>query len=427
MYDDLETLLREIAAGEDTYLELKEVVFRKNKVRFARESGRAGSTIAEVFVSLANTAGGVVLFGVRDDGEIVGVDPERRELLEQFVVNTARDRCEPRVELHLDWIRLPDGAGADVLCLKVHIERSPHAIHRTSDGRYLERTGSHRDIIPTERLQRLLATRHLVAPFEEWPAVGASMDEIDEQRFNAYLERRFGRTVVSSGQSREHLLANQKLATRGGADHHWRPTNLGLLLFSERPDRHLGEVWIDAAVYDHEAPDGDTVDARRFHGPLPEQAEAVLSWLDRSPFLTTISHKSGAGRHDRPAYSRWALQEAVVNAIVHRDYQLRSSQIRVYVFPSRLEVWSPGGLHNTLTPEDLYAGCQPIRRNQLLAGFLREYESPLTGARYMETRGEGFLNLVRESERLSGRRPELRVQGEAVHLRIFAAHAPGQR
>ena len=45
----------------------------------------------------------------------------------------------------------------------------------------------------------------------------------------------------------------------------------------------------------------------------------------------------------------------------------------------------------------------------------------MTGTKHMETRGEGFLNLVRESERLSGRRPELIVRGEAVCLTIFAA------
>jgi ATP-dependent DNA helicase RecG len=96
----------------------------------------------------------------------------------------------------------------------------------------------------------------------------------------------------------------------------------------------------------------------------------------------------------------------------------------------RRKVWSlpvlirnPGGLHNTLTEENLYAGCQPVRRNQILAGFLRDYESPATGRRYMETRGEGFLTLVRTSTELSGRRPELVNMGGAVKLTLFAAHA----
>ena len=73
----------------------------------------------------------------------------------------------------------------------------------------------------------------------------------------------------------------------------------------------------------------------------------------------------------------------------------------------------PGALYNTLTVENLYAGCQPARRNQFLAGFMRDYRSPLTGTSYMEARGEGFLKLVRDSERLSGRRPRLEQIGDA--------------
>jgi predicted HTH transcriptional regulator len=60
------------------------------------------------------------------------------------------------------------------------------------------------------------------------------------------------------------------------------------------------------------------------------------------------------------------------------------------MFPDRIEFQNPGALYNTLTIENLYAGCQPVRRNQLLAGFMRDYKSALTGRSYMEARGEGI-------------------------------------
>lgn len=66
------------------------------------------------------------------------------------------------------------------------------------------------------------------------------------------------------------------------------------------------------------------------------------------------------------------------------------------------------------------AGGLPIRRNQMLAGFLRDYISPLTDRAYMEGRGEGFLTMVRECERVSGRKPELAVIGDSVRLTIFS-------
>ncbi len=64
LYDDKNELHQEIAAGEDTLLEFKEVVFKGDQVRFAAEEGKASKVIAEVFASMANTEGGLVIFGV---------------------------------------------------------------------------------------------------------------------------------------------------------------------------------------------------------------------------------------------------------------------------------------------------------------------------------------------------------------------------
>ena len=99
----------------------------------------------------------------------------------------------------------------------------------------------------------------------------------------------------------------------------------------------------------------------------------------------------------------------------------RTTKVIVTLFPDRMEIKNPGGLHNTLTVENLYAGCQPVRRNQILAGFLRDFPSPATGRTYMEARGEGFPTLVKASTELSGRRPELVDMGGAVKLILFAA------
>ncbi|MGD9973215.1 MAG: ATP-binding protein [Desulfatirhabdiaceae bacterium] len=91
------------------------------------------------------------------------------------------------------------------------------------------------------------------------------------------------------------------------------------------------------------------------------------------------------------------------------------------LFPEQIEIQNPGGLHNTRTVESLYAGCQPIRRNQFLAGFMRDFPSPITGTSFMEARAEGFLNLVRDSENLSDKKPKIERIGDAVKLTIFAA------
>ena len=62
---DTGALIASIRAGEDTELELKEVIFRGNRIAFARDESRAGARLAEVFASMANTQGGMVVMGVR--------------------------------------------------------------------------------------------------------------------------------------------------------------------------------------------------------------------------------------------------------------------------------------------------------------------------------------------------------------------------
>jgi len=420
MYDEVTTLLAEIAAGEDTYLELKEAIFMGNQIRIG-DAGRAAPEIAEVFCSMTNTEGGVVVFGVRKDGFIVGLPQDKKYLLEQFIVNVALNNCKPQMAPVLNWIQLPDSEGSLKLCLKIGIPKSRFYLHQTTDGRFLKRVGSHCHPIPAEQLGRLLADRNLIIPFEARPAPGANLSMIDSSRIEAYYQRRFKRSFESDGLSYERLLVNLKLAIE--VEDKIIPSNLGTLLFSERPEKVLNGAIIDIAAYRHETADGETADTKRVAGTLPEQIVQVLRYFQTSPLMATVSKKEAMGRLDLPAYVDTALQEAVVNAVVHRDYEVTGSQIIIRIFPDRVEIQNPGGLHNTLTEEALYTGCQPVRRNQHLAGFMRDFPSPITGASFMEARGECFLNLVRDSTALSKKRPEIKRIGQAVKLTIFSRSA----
>lgn len=420
MYKLPEDLMLEIQAGEDTYMEFKEVVIKGSQVRFASEEGKAPAVIAEVFVSMANTEGGTVLFGVDKHGGIVGVPEDKRDLLEQFVINRAINNCEPRgsIEPVLNWRYLPDSESSNRLILQADIEKSRFYVHCTKDGRYLKRVGSHRAIIPAEQLGRLLAVRNLLIPFEERPCPNADLNDFDTERFGDYYYNRFNQAYSQLGIPLERLLGNIKLAVEM-EDGIFKLSNLGVLLFTKRPDSWLPGVFIEISVYDGVIADGNTIDNKRLYGPITRQIENAIEYLKLSPQVSTLSRKGEWGRLDRPRYSLLALQEGIVNAVVHRDYELTGSQILLNIFTDRIEIRSPGPLHNTLKPEDLYMGCQPMRRNQHLVGFLRDYNSPVTGHSLMEVRGEGFLNLVRESVKVSGIEPRIEMIGQSVKLTIF--------
>ena len=423
---DTRALMASIRAGDDARLELREVRFRGRRLALGDEDGRAVIRLAEVFVSMANTDGGTVVMGVRDrDRMPVGVDPEKRELLEQFVAGAALEACEPPIVPSLDWEFLPGAGDEPKLCLIVEIPKSLRTVHSTSDGRYFHRIGSHRARIPPERLVRLMTERGVLGQIEERPVMTAALDDLDPSRLARYFRGRFAdwRSPGAAMEEWAPLLTAHKLAAATGDGP--RPTHLGVLLFAETPDRFVPGAFVDLVAYRHSDPDGNSADSKRLTGPVPEQILQVLTYFSSSPLNPVRSEKGALGRTDFPAYAAAALQEAAVNALVHRDYGVPGSQVIISMFPDRIEFRNPGALPNALTIENLYAGCQPVRRNQLLAGFLREYQSPWTGGSFMEARGEGFRGLVTASEKLSGRRPRLEQIGQAMKLTVWAA--PGAR
>ena len=420
---DIPALMASIQAGEDTGLGLKEVVFRGSRMLLGRDGIRPAARLSGVFASMANTSGGTVVLGVRDDGVPVGIDRDKRELVEQLVINAATENCQPMILPRLDWELLSGEDGNPRLCLVVGIPESEFEVHQTADGRYLQRIGSHFRPIPGPQLARLLGSRRLAMPVEERPIIDAAMEDLDELRLQRHFRGRFP-DWTPPDDWRQTLIAH-KLAIE--VENRVLPTCVGILLFAEQPERFLPGAYVDLAFYNRDEADGNAADRKRFVGPVPEQIEQTVSWLRTSPLNPVASVKDGGGRHDYPAYDDRALQEAVVNALVHRDYEVRGSQVIVSMFPDRIVFRNPGSLYNQLTPEMLYAGCQPVRRNQILAGFLRHYVSPVTGGAYMEAIGEGFLNLVRASERLSGRRPALEDIGSGMRLTIYAARQEQHR
>jgi len=418
MYDSTSELIHEINAGEDTYLEMKEVIFQGDAPSFGGERVKPTEEIAQVLCAFANTEGGVVVFGVNKKGAIVGIAPEKMDHFEQWVINISQNNCIPPVYIIPDRKLLPDAAGSDRLCLKLDVPKSAF-IHRTSGGRWMTRIGSNRSDFHPDHLARMMERRQMAGPFEERDVLTASLQDLDLQQFEAYLERRFGIDREENLTGIERRLVNMKVANQS-ASGQIVPTVVGLLLFGRSPiTKKLPGAFTQCVCYRGVIADAnEQIDEKIFDGPIAEQIIYAVQFVDR--WNTIAARKDSMGRRDYRSFSLRAVQEAIVNAIVHRDYQMAGSNIRVFVFADRLEISNPGGLHNTLRPENLFAGCQPYRRNQLLCGFMRDFTSPITERALMEARGEGFLMLVRETQRIGGS-VEFIPQPDAVTLILHAA------
>jgi predicted HTH transcriptional regulator len=192
---------------------------------------------------------------------------------------------------------------------------------------------------------------------------------------------------------------------------------------TKSPEIYLAGAFIEAVKYRGIHQDSNyQIDAQQVRGPLDEQIRQAMRFLIRNQ---RVAATKDPHRIERPQFSERAVFEAIVNSVAHRDYSIYGSKIRFFIFDDRLEIYSPGALPNTVTVETL-----PLRqatRNELITSLLSQCPVGETGAdvgrtSFMEKRGDGVPIILRESERLSGRKPEYRLIDESeLLLTIYAA------
>jgi predicted HTH transcriptional regulator len=115
---------------------------------------------------------------------------------------------------------------------------------------------------------------------------------------------------------------------------------------------------------------------------------------------------------NRPQYDTLAIFEAITNAVAHRDYSIPGSKVRLRLFDDRLELFSPGMLPNTMTPESL--PLRQVCRNELIASLLArcpvDADAGVSHRRFiMDRRGEGVPLILSKTQELSGALPLYRL------------------
>ena len=404
-------LLEKIAAGESSAVEFKSVKITGNKVK---EPTR--SELSDEIAAFANHRGGMILFGVSNDGGIQGVNADSVSVLIHFVSEICHDSIEPPiVDYFVDSVRVPVETGEEKDLVYIDISRSLWP-HQSANGFFL-RQGDTKRKMTTEQLGRLLQARsqaRIIAFDEQF------VPNTDKSTLRKELFTRFLRKAETEQQETDQLLKRRLLIDDEGS---YRASVAGLLMCSDRPDDHLYNSFICAICYKGLDKDANyQLDAQDFKGPLDKQI------LDSYKFIEKHNQKSARkdiGREERPQYSMKAVFEALVNAVVHRDYSKHGSKIRLFMFSDRLELHSPGALANTMTVETLEDN--QVTRNELLSRLLSELHvdgsmENTVGRRYfLERRGEGVGIILRESEALSGEKPVYEMHNDELCLTIFAA------
>jgi predicted HTH transcriptional regulator len=207
----------------------------------------------------------------------------------------------------------------------------------------------------------------------------------------------------------EELLVGLEAAAPDPTTGTVRPTHAGMLLFGYDPQLHIPQSKVVCIRYADSLGVGRYLDCKNFTGTLPELIDQTAEFLTRH--MNVGAQIQGFKRVDPPEYPIEALREAVVNALVHRDYSRIGETVRVFFYADRIEVRSPGLLLPGITVADLQEMRVPSRpRNPLLAGFLRDIPG------YMERVGSGIRLMVQEMRGLALPDPEFREQHEFVMI-----------
>lgn len=409
-------LLEKIRLGEDSFLELKEVKFAGGKVR-----GPTQHDLADELAAFANSAGGVLLLGVEDKSrEVFGIPLEKLDAVEMLLRQACEDSVKPPLAPIIERITLPDSSGVEQPVIRVEVARSLF-VHQSPSG-YLQRVGSSRRPIPPDQLARLFQQRNQsrLIRFDETPVPHATLADLEEA-----LWRRF--VPLQSADAPEVLLSKLAMAAQD-AQGVWRPTVAGLLMASRHPERHLPGAIVQAVAYvgTEVVPTGEGMyqrDAQDITGPLDEQIRAACAFVRKNTQMVAYKRAEG-GRVDVPQYDLTAVFEAVTNAVAHRDYSMAGAKVRLRLFDDRLELYSPGMLPNTMTPESL--PYRQASRNEALTSLLARCpigDVELTNRSHiMDKRGEGVSIIFARSEELSGKCPEYRLNDDSeLMLTIFGA------
>ena len=389
-----EDLARRIRLGEDSGLELKRIVLAGDRV-----TGPRRDDFADELAALANARGGTVVLGVDDaTREVHGIPLGSLDVVERWLHEVCNDSLKPPPDADIYRLELNGADGRPAPVLRVDVPRSLF-VHK-SPGGYFRRLGSAKREMPVEILARLIQERSQsrMIRFDESPVPRTGPADLDYA-----LTRRFlSDDAVETGVTHE---AARKLGLLVDEDEDAaRLTLAGVLMCTREPQRWLPHACIQAVSYAGERTDVDyQTDARDIGGPLDAQVAEALHFVRRNMLVRAAKV---TGRTERPQFSERAVFEALVNAVAHRDYSVAGSRVRLHLFGDRLELYVPGALANTLTPDSLH--LRQASRNELIVSLLARCPAPsgVGQTNLIDRRGDGVPIIRRESRALSGRLPE---------------------
>jgi ATP-dependent DNA helicase RecG len=354
--------------------------------------------LAEHLAAFANSDGGTVIVGADEKGHISqGLYPDEIE----SVLRAAARKCRPVIPVNWDQMEAPGGA-----VFAITVARSPE-LHSLEDGRVLIRMGIENRPLAGDEIRQLAATKS-AGDFEAEAVPGATRDDLDDDFIAEYLEKRQVRQRRPITGTPDEVLREIN-----ALDHNGNPTFSGLLLFGRNPQQYVpqsGIVFVKFIGTEPRGEDGLAGYGRReeITGPMARVIERAWQIIYEEMAMGAVV--KGLERQDITEYPPFAVREALVNAVCHRDYRLRGRRIEIRMYSDRMEVISPGGLPGFITVDNLVE--EHFSRNPRLVSGLFQWG-------YIEELGLGIDRMIEELVQAGHQPPKFKDQPSSFTVTLF--------
>jgi len=313
--------------------------------------------------AFANAAGGTIVLGVNDRGEKKGIDITNK--LKSQIQDIAAN-CSPRINIQFEQC-------GNILLIQ--IAEGKNKPYSCSKGFYL-RIGPNSQKMTRDEILQFSIDEGIVR-YDEIINQKFSFDDFDKDRFNIFLKK----ANITVKLPQEELLVNLGLAEKSAEEIFFK--NIASLMFSQELKKVHPQAFTSCLLYAGDSR-SNIIDRKDFYGSLIEQVELALQFVERNTMLAY--QIKGLKRKEVPQYPINAIREAIINAIAHRDYFERGSNVFVHVYQNYIEVINPGGLFK-MKPEDF--GKVSSRRNERISDLFR-----MIG--WMERAGTGIRRMQEE-------------------------------
>lgn len=339
--------------------------------------------------AFANTGGGKLYIGIDDEGKPVGVKDAAKYL--DDIPNKTKDILGITPE-----VKLKKKNGREILEVTVAAFSAPISYH----GRFYTRSGSSSIEIKGPELVEMLMQKS-GRSWDGFIEERATLKDIDPAAIRKFRELAAAKIPqIVKEKSVEAILQKLNLLDKG------KLCRAAVLLFGKNPKQFYITAYIKIGKFVSAT---DLISTDDIEGNIFDQVDKAIEILRIKYLLSNITYE-GIYRKDNMEYPEEALREAIINAVIHRNYMGAHTQLRID--PESLNLWNEGGLPPGIGVADLKKWHLSRPRNELLADVFFK-------AGMIEAWGRGTIKIVDECKKAGLPEPEFREQfgGLSVHFR----------